>query len=567
MICLFIPYNLFFLSPTLVYLSNEGEFSSGLGEILRLCITLALVATLGLFAILKYLPYVAQKSILVIFSSVSILVWAQDNILAWDYGVFDGRNIEWTLSHWQAFIDTPLWVGFILLTLYYKDKLFNKLWVIAAALLFIQTVSALVLVTQNYDDLLTKDSFSDSGSLQQVFRFSERENVLHIVLDGFQADVFDELINNEQLGSYYQNAFRGFTFYRENLGVFPYTRFAVPAFLGEKIYNIEEPKDAFIDSVLSGDNILNAAVAAGYELDVASGSHYFTERYANASYTNIYGLDNLTVIDPAIKDTAKLIETSLFKAAPRLLKPIIYNEQKWRITSLLSGNPGAEQLYFIHTSFLYGLINSLTADRKNPVYKYIHVMNTHNPMVTNTNCNFSGNLAGSGRASLTIQSKCTLDTLAILFDTLDEEGLYDDMFIIMHGDHGGWVPNLRQGPNIVLTNGAVLPKAASSLASPLLAIKLPESNKPFSISDQQTSLLQIPSTIARTMDWKHNFTYNPISDENSSQAIKRHFYFYDWQRDAWETDYTGPIQIFEIDGSHYETKWNPVGQYLPPGKP
>ena len=205
-------------------------------------------------------------------------------------------------------------------------------------------------------------------------------------------------------------------------------------------------------------------------------------------------------------------------------------------------------------------------ERRTPVYKYLHIMNTHNPMVVDERCQYSGKPSSMTRNSLTIQSFCTLDTLSRLLDRMKEMGVYDNTLIIIHGDHGGWVPNYRQGPPATLVSGETAPVWMTSLASPLLAIKKPNDKAPFRSSEIYASLLDIPATIADIMDWDADFKYQSLEElkNNGAGTRERFFRFYFWQRDAWEADYTNPIQEFRIGGSHYEAEWKLTRVFYPP---
>jgi hypothetical protein len=101
--------------------------------------------------------------------------------------------------------------------------------------------------------------------------------------------------------------------------------------------------------------------------------------------------------------------------------------------------------YFSHTEFLGWFTEHATISSPVPVYKYIHVMNTHRPMVVDAACQFAGRALPDEREHLLNQSRCTLNTLLPLFQRLRQLGVYDPSLIIVNADHGGWVGNRRTG--------------------------------------------------------------------------------------------------------------------------
>ena len=107
------------------------------------------------------------------------------------------------------------------------------------------------------------------------------------------------------------------------------------------------------------------------------------------------------------------MDLSLFRVAPHFLKPAVYNEQRWLLAPLLTSGKESNLSFFRHTRFLEGFAANLTADRAAPVYKYIHVMNTHRPMVVDLNCHYAGKVQPDTRDTLMMQSKCTLDSVDV----------------------------------------------------------------------------------------------------------------------------------------------------------
>lgn len=559
-----LPVQLLILTPVSLYLNNLAEMNVGLGAVLRACLIPALFLWLGLYLLYRISREKARAWWVLSLSCLSLLVWIQGNLIVWDYGVFDGRNIEWAQYKWRGWVDLAIWLGVLVAGIWLMKDRLRLLSTICIVLVSSQAISILVALVQSEEELEPKADFVSQNDYVQLHQFSKQQNVIHLIVDGFQADVFDFLMTEESVGPAYREAFSGFTFYRENLGVYPYTRFSVPAFLSGEIYKNSAVKDRFIDTILSGKNILNQAKLEGFSLDIASGSSYWVNRYASANYDHIYSLDEDISVNPVHRQSATLIDIALFRSAPHFLKPYIYDKQKWFSSKLFAEAAGGSELYFKHTRFLNSLIRRMEISREEPVYKYFHIMNTHNPMVVDASCQYRGEAVRMSRDTLTYQSNCTMGTLSLLLERFKALGIYDSSLIVIQGDHGGWVGNYRQGPAIEFPNGAEGPEWIKSLASPLLVIKPPQAEGEFETSDQLTSLVQVPNSISEIMGWEKQYSHLSISDSPDVQQQGRSFYFYDWQRNAWEADYTGPIFQFDISGSHYESPWLLSDVFHPP---
>jgi hypothetical protein len=222
--------------------------------------------------------------------------------------------------------------------------------------------------------------------------------------------------------------------------------------------------------------------------------------------------------------------------------------------------------YFSHTAFLKKFIENMAAERRKPVYKYIHVMNTHTPMVVNSECGYAGGVLQNTRPALLTQSKCTLGTAVRLFEKMKMLGIYDDVLIVVHADHGGWVAS-RRHPQTTPQGGDNIPPAFLSLASPLIAIKAPPRSGDLKTTAALASLTDIPDSISAIMQWGTSYGGEALLDMDEKRSRERRMHLYTWQRDAWETDFTGPIYEYKITGSHYEAPWIPARVFLPPGSP
>ena len=563
-LALVLSLNLFVFTPLSIYLGNSQEFITPLTNLLGWWAIPTISLLLVLMLVGMVCPANWYRRYLVLLASVSLLVWIQSNLLVWDYGLLDGRSIDWASMSWQGWVDGLTWVVVIAAGLLFSIRVFVVFSQAAVLLFIVQAIQLLygVYSIQSQPALQTK--FDQAGMVEIVASFSAEENVLHLVLDGFQSDIFDELLQHPVIGPDYRQKLSGFTFYRETLGIFPYTRFAVPAYLSGQIYDNTQPKNEFIGQALAGKSLFTVASSAGMELDVAS-IEYWAPLYAKGNVTNSYVIPeggHGTEFEFRLANTAKLIDLALFRAAPHFLKRKIYYNQRWLITPLLMDTEYLQFLYFAHTKFLNEIVDRMDANRITPTYKYIHVMNTHNPMVVDAECRYAGGAIRTDRASLLNQSKCTLDTVMTMLDKMQEQGVYENSLIILHGDHGGWVPHSGYQPDRVSTHREI-PYWAVSVSSPLLAIKPPRTNGDIVISDRLVSLTDIPDTVAEIMNWPQQFGGRSVLTVGEDELRARHFYLYEWQKNAWETDFAGPIHEFEISGRHYESAWLPKNILMP----
>lgn len=557
--------NLFFVFPFTIYMGNAEEFTIPFLDLIvwyaiPACVLLLLLILPSLFLRARY-----HRAYTVALAVLGLLLWIQGGLVVWDYGVLDGREIDWQGLVWRGWVDTAIWVAVIAMVVVFYRKISGLLIRFAVMVFLLQLLMLLVQGVGNIERLEKQPRSADVETLRELGRFSTHGNVLHLLLDGFPADSFEKLVFNPADVFGYRKRFDGFTFFSETLSVFPFTRFAVPAFLSGVIYQNHMPKNDFIRKALSEESIINTAFDHGFEVDLAS-VDYWVPMLKSGHYTNAYVIpfDTHASSDELSMNAAThLLDMSLFRVLPHWLKRTVYNDQKWLLGSTLGNSEYLGLLYFAHTAFLNHLIDDMTVDRDAPVYKFIHVMNTHNPMVVNEQCQYAGELLPTSRVNLGVQSRCTLEVVLRLFDRMKALGIYDDTLIVMHGDHGGWAPLPKYNPPDTPEHVPVRDWAVS-LGSPLLAIKPAGASGEIRASSELASLLDLPETIASLMGWQADFPGQALFAAKPDPHRQRSYYLYSWQKDAWTVDYAGPITEFLISGSHYRSAWRKGRVFQPP---
>ncbi|MBM2829309.1 MAG: hypothetical protein HW411_99 [Gammaproteobacteria bacterium] len=562
--------NIFLFVPFTLYIGNIEEFATPIWSILRLFSIPALIVIGLLIVAGGILSETGYRRYVVIIAVVGLLLWLQGYVMVWEYGLLDGSNIDWTQATWRGWIDLGVWISVILFSVIFYRVVEKPVVHFVFAIFSLQLVNFIYNGIHNSDELLNKaHSHSSSESLKEIHRFSSAKNALHILLDGFQADVFNEIITKGTEGEHYRTALEGFTFFSENIGVFTSTYMAIPAMLGEEIYANHMPKKEFVKKVFSGKTILNTAFNAGYEVDLASEA-YMMGFYTDGRFTNAYTIPNnnhVTEKVTALNDSAKLLDLTLFRLVPNIIKKYVYNDQRWIIQNLFIDDEFLKFWYFAHTAFIKNLTHSMSADRTAPVYKYFHLMNTHWPMVVNNNCTYAGAALPRNRITVTAQSRCTLDSVIDMLNRMKELGIYNDAFIIIMADHGGHLPPYSYKPREIIVGNYVyeIDPWVVAMATPLTLIKTPGATGPLQISAAPTSMLDTAATINSILKLGGDFRWDSIMDLSPSENRERRFYFYEWKRGDWESDYTGPILEFIINGSVYDgSAWSLYRKLLPP---
>ena len=120
----------------------------------------------------------------------------------------------------------PMVAFLLLFTLFgvlLKRSVFRRyLGILAIGLFALQVVLAALTVMGNSDALKAQPFLMGSpDALENIHSYSTKGNVLHVIVDSFQADVFDELVNEENRSSL-RDGLDGFVFFLQGTsGCFP----------------------------------------------------------------------------------------------------------------------------------------------------------------------------------------------------------------------------------------------------------------------------------------------------------------------------------------------------------
>lgn len=549
---------LFVVLPASLYLGNVHEFMTAPASLAGVLLVPVLLVVAVAIVGLRLRGGTDFSRFTSLTAALTVLAWTQAYLLVWDYGPLDGSQIEWGPA-WRG-LDLLVWLAGLTVATVWHRRLVRPLSGAAFAIVALQVLILLSQAWERRDVLALKPSrHAAANRLDAMARFSPERNVLHLVLDSFQADVFKDIVDGPAR-DYFRPALTGFTFFEEHLGTFPATYLALPVIVSGQAYRNHIPRPQFMEQAFAGTSVLNAAHAAGFEVDIAS-EPMMLDMLMQGRHDNAY----LVGRRPLIEDAARLVDIALFRGAPHWLKPLVYNEQRW-LTQRFS--PTSELMrfhYFRHNSFLADVTHRFSADRRAPVYKFFHLMQTHAPFVVEPDCSYAGTTVGRVRETVTAQSQCSLAFVIALLDRLKQAGLYDSTLIVLMADHGGHIPPHRYVPGSFTQDGLTyeLQPSLVGLATPLLAIKPPGATHPFRVSSALTSMTDVAATIDALAGLDGGLPGRSIMDVSPDPTAERRFFGYEWSKKDPISDYIGIIQEYRVTGSAYRIESWQVEAFYP----
>jgi len=384
---LLIICNFFIFIPATIYSGNISEFSIGLSDMLKYYV----VPGLLLLLILLLIGMVISKRYVSLYVgttfALGILLWSQGNLLVWKYGLLDGQAIDWAHISWRGWIDSALWIVLLFLACLFHKRVSKRATLVCSIVISLQFVTLTYAIVQK-PEICQKKVLSVAAPPKKVFEFSTKQNAIQIILDMFQADIFEEIIMEDP--DHYRSELEGFTFFKDTIGSFPSTFLSIPSIVSGKKYKNSMPIPDFITNIFQGKTIINTMFDRGYKVDIVTGTSGLYDRGLYSIYYHIPIPYGKTEHQHGLTNAASLFDLVLFRVSPHFLKKAIYNNQAWMIRRLTGQKEYEHLFYFAHKAFFDDLILNISAKRPESVYKVFHLLTSHLPVVVDKEGNYAG---------------------------------------------------------------------------------------------------------------------------------------------------------------------------------
>ncbi len=517
--------NILIFNTFQIFRKNSAEFEVGLSNMVG---PLSLWAGTVIFITILpgfILPVALVRKYASFLLMLGILTWFQASILLWDYGVFDGRSTNWGEFDLYGWLDISLWIGLLIVSVRYTKRVLPAL-TLAALILFIGQ-TALLLIQAGLERNSWNKNLSSTGEIPSaMFEVSQQKNIVHIILDSMQTDVFLELAEKQGLS----DEFAGFTLFYENTGVTPHTSFAIPAIFSGEIYDgSESPSSYYKNSMTNG--FQNELYRAGFTVNLIPQLSMRDSNYSN--YYKIPGSYKGTVEDLKQQNAAQLLDIALFRGVPHFLRKALYNEGEWFLLARVLVGRDMPVRSFQEKIFFSDYTKNLKLGGDTPAYHFVHMVSPHPPYVTLANGSYAGKTLPNTRENYLNESQAIIELVVQYIKKLKSLGVYDDSMIILQGDHGSQITPVVNGKQI---------QTCAPRIPALLVIKPSHSDGPLKTSHAPTSLLDVAPTILSAL----GHDGQSVFDLDESLARQRLFMLYNGDGVA------SKITNYSINGSIFD---------------
>ena len=554
------PAVVFLFGPHTIVANNAGEFAVPFSRLalpwLLRTVAMNWLLLFGLGCVIALLSRGLAELYAAVLFAKGLALWGQGNLWNAGYGVLAGQQLDLAEHSWRA----PYEIGAFLV-------------VVLAAAIFFRAVSRIApfaslafIAVQGVAVAATGASAAKGPQWMEppeaIYQFSATQNIIHIVLDEFQSDVFADILQQDRAALDQQ--FSGFVYFADHAASFPTTSMSMPAMLTGEEYRNQRPAPEFVREVFRKSSILEKASRAGYDIDAVSivPTESFEEWLGPETAPNWSGA-RFRIRKPFISQgdyrrvTARqLLELSLFRHVPHSAKAysVRHPQAFYRPTWMQrEGSPAEIRQHEASNSvaFLEQFTSLMALGRQRPVYKLIHVGVPHRPIVVDRECRFAG-LIDMSRQAYTEQSRCAVKLVAGVLDRARTLGIYDSSLIVVSSDHGtdleprgftGESDSLSLIPGPSTTR---LPAIVGS-SKAVMFIKPPKRDGPISISEAPTTHIDLPPTIVDMLGMAGGSPEGSMLRRDPAQPRSRAYGMYD-PRQRFPKAHLDRLDVLAIEG-------------------
>jgi hypothetical protein len=444
-----------------------------------------------------------QRALAAVLGGIAAAAWINATFVPSPGGPLDGRTLLLPFDEERVALNLLLFsalVGGAAVIAWRFPALARRFFLVLFALLAVQ--AAWIAASDDHP-------WRAQGAAPRLAQLSSEKNLLVILLDGFQSDFFEEIVEREPALA---RAFDGFTYFANAVGAAPTTYLALPAIHSGTPYREGDGlREAYGRSVVR-ESFMARLARAGYDAMLVNPVLNYCPEGVLCDHEGalVYGRGKSLG-----EAAAFLVDLAVFRIVPDLFKPWVYAEGSWMGARAL-----ADERVVTSNRVLEIMARSMSVASSRPVARFVHLFNTHAPARLDANCAPVKAMLWMRSAAIA-QDRCAVTKLVAVLGRLQELEIYDRTAIAVLADHGAGLP--REG-----RSGWIW----GAYASPLLLVK------PFGARGaltRSTRLVGILDVAASLCAWSGDCRMESGSDlaRDDRGPGSYPFFVYHWRHEYW----------------------------------
>lgn len=367
----------------------------------------------------------------------------------------------------------------------------------------------------------------------EVYTFSGRGDVVVILLDGLQPDVFEEVLARRP---YLRRAFDGFVFFPRATGVASSTHLSMPAIHSGLIYQDGTSIAGLYEAAVGHGSFMAALSSAGY-------SSVLVNPVLDACPAGaVWCGHQTTLLDGNARSYLRELGVLLRVAAARSVPTPLSAS----IAGLDQFDPGIHDAVGRGAELLERFVRFAHRADGARRAKFLHVLTTHPPIRVDENCRPNQG-AHWMRFDMVKQSECAILRVADLLARLKQIDVFDSATVVLVSDHGASLPPADPKLRRSLDRWF---QAVAGMAGVTLAVKAPGATGMLRTSDTPAWLVDVATTVcsvSRACKVKST-GIDLLAAADAPQRRLREFAYYEWFVGRWAHDEMRIPYRFVIDG-------------------
>ena len=412
---------LFVHVPAGLWAGNVSEFDSPPLAFLALGVVAVLAGALAAALLLFVLPRVMRAALACLLCAAGVVGWGYAYLVVGSMTILDGQGapmeFHTALGAWELLV-----IAVACLAVAAVVSRAAAAATLAFAVLNVTLAASTAVTVVSARETRLAPAPSDT-----VFRFSPRENVLVVLLDGLQSDVADDVLQKEPALS---AAFDGFLFYRNTVSAAPTTFLSLPAIHSGEVFQAPANLPDYFTQSIVNHSFMNRFADAGYDTTLVNPIEGICPARVATCTTAARLLRS--PVELVRRESLQLLDLALFRVSPVWVKERIYDGGNWFLSAQLAVSHEVGRIFEGNRLFEQMALR-FARDSDKPTMKFLHSYATHTPYVLSDDC---GTAVTTSLERMAPQAHCALAALATLLDRLKKDDAYDSTVILVLADHG-----------------------------------------------------------------------------------------------------------------------------------
>ena len=522
-VILLFVFTVFIFAPFELFFASIHEFWFSVYDLLPFAMLGLfggnLLAIIGFGMLNKLCPKMAQILLVLLFG-LTLCLYIQGNFIIGDYGLLDGEKIDWGAYPKDAAISIFLWMGIIVLLCVwlYKagyEKIKSPMKIISICILLVQMVTLLTVGIVNNG--FRKEEMVVS-TIENQFKYSPEQNLIVLVLDSVDSQVFSELLDGDK-GSEYKEILSDFTYYRNTVGNYVYTDLSSPQIVTGINYSEGQTYQEYVNKAYQESALLNKLENEDWEINIYTPTETPQDDYG-------IDVDNFESVELTVSSRRRLAEYMYRLIGLRYL-PFHLKQYCWFYPDDMKDMRDAEdstmEIYTDSNIEFYNKIDTMSVgSEEDMTFHFYHLEGAHIPYTLNRNLEET-----DSETSIEEEVMACMRLIDKYLSALKENNVYEQSAIVILADHG----------------------YCQERQAPMLLVKGVGEENAFSITEAPVSFEDLQEGFIELMLGKNAKEIFPVK-EGEDRIRKFYYYTRDYSNDI--TEQTFKIREYEIEGHAFE---------------